>query len=128
MLFASVARLPPLAAVAHPPATPYDRSPAGHVVPAFILLDSAAAVIPRGASVTVTSEPPDPARDTESHHMGVALLPGRQVVPAALWGAPRPDLAGQADYIVILGRRPAVSYGRLLYESPPGTVWQRRPS
>ncbi len=128
VLVASLARLPPLAAVAHPPATPYDRSPARHVAPAFILLEEAAAVIPRGASVTVTSEPPDPRRDTESHHIGVALLPGREVVPAALWGAPRPDLAARADYVVILGGRPAATPGRLLHESPLGTVWQRRPS
>ena len=130
VLLASLARLPPLQAVAHPPATPYDRSPARHVAPAFILLEEAAAVIPRGptVTVTVTSEPPDPRRDTESHHIGVALLPGREVVPAALWGAPRPDLAGRADYIVILGERPAVAPGRLLLESPRGTVWQRRPS
>ena len=128
MLLASLARLPSPRAVAHPPATPYDRSAARRVAPAFVLLEEAAALIPRGASVTVTNEPPDAWSDTESHHLGVALLPGREVVPAAVWGTPRPDLASLADYVVILGGRPAVPPGRLLLVSPFGTVWERRPS
>jgi len=77
--------------------------------------------------VTVTSEPANPTLDTDTHHMAVALLPGRTVLPAARWGAARPDQVQAADYVVIVGAKPPVFEGRLLLERQEGTVWRRGP-
>lgn len=97
-------------------------------MPAFTLLTEARAVLPAGATVTVVSEPPDATLDTDTHHMGVALLPGRLVIPSALFGAPRPDLARQADYVVVVGGAPSRPPGERLLTHKDGTVWRRRPS
>lgn len=127
LLLATLARLPSPLALFHPPQTPYDRSKR-HLVPAFVLLTQARAVVPAGASVTVTSEPADAALDTDTHHLGVALLPGRLVIPAALWGTSRPDLARQAEYVVVIGKTPAAPQGDRLLACAQGTVWRRRTS
>jgi hypothetical protein len=126
LLAATLLRLPSPLALLHPPQTPYDRSKR-RLVPAFTLLTAARDVVPRGALVTVTSEPQDPALDTDAHHMAVALLPGRRVVPAARWGSARPDLARVADYVVIVGARPKAFAGELLLTRREGTVWRRDP-
>jgi hypothetical protein len=126
-LVAILWRLPSPLALFHPPQTPYDRG-RRHLVPAFALLNEARAVLPAGVSVTVVSEPPDATLDTDTHHMGVALLPGRLVIPAALSGVPRPDLARQADYVVVVGRPPSRPPGERLLTRRDGTVWRRRPS
>lgn len=125
MLAATVARLPSPLALFHPPQTPYDRT-SPRLRQVFVLLSEARAVLPEGAWVTVTSEPSDPALDTDAQHMGVALLPGRLVIPAARFGVPRPDLAALADYLLVVGRPPAAPPGERLLESPAGTVWRRR--
>ena len=127
LLLATLARLPSPLALFHPPQTPYDRSKR-HLASAFVLLTQARAVVPAGASVAVTSEPADAALDTDTHHLGVALLPGRLVIPAALWGTPRPDLARQAEYVVVIGKTPAAPQGDRLLACVEGTVWRRRTS
>jgi hypothetical protein len=76
--------------------------------------------------VTVTSEPLNPALDNTTHRLGVALLPGRLVIPAALRGVPRPELAAQAEYVLVVGRQPATPPGDLLLACPEGTVWRRK--
>jgi hypothetical protein len=127
LLAATMTRLPRPQALFHPPRTPYDRGPQPHLAPAFVVLTRAREVVPLGASVTVTSEPLDSVLDSSTHHMGVALLPGRLVLPAALYGIARPDLARQADYIVLVGQQPAEPPGRRLLSLNEGSVWSRRP-
>lgn len=78
--------------------------------------------------MTIVSEPPEPTLDTDYQHLGAALLPGRVVIPAALFGVPRPDLAKRADYVVVVGEMPAAPPGERLLRRPDGTVWRRRPS
>ena len=126
MLLATLARLPSPLALFHPPQTPFDRSKR-HLVPSFILLTAAREVVPPGARVTVTSDPPSPTLDTDTHHMAVALLPGRTVLPAARWGAARPDQIQAADYVVVVGAKPEAFPGKLLLERREGTVWRRNP-
>jgi hypothetical protein len=127
LLVATLLRLPSPLALFHRPQTPFDRS-SPRLVPAFALLTEARALLPKGVSVTVTSEPPDPALDIDIHHMGVALLPGRLVIPAALSGTSRPDLARRADYVVVVGAVPATPPGDRLLTRPEGTIWRRRPA
>lgn len=126
LLAATAARLPNPRALLHPPQTPYDRSNP-RLAPAFLLLTEAAAVLPARAWVTITSEPKDPALDTDTHRVGIALLPGRVVLPSASWGIPRPELARAADYVVIVGTMPAAVPGDLLLARPEGSVWRKRP-
>ena len=106
--------------------TPFDASDPAFAVPAFVLLQRAEAFVPRGASVIVRSEPSDATNDSYLHRFGVALLPGRKILPAALWGVPTPpDVTRDAEYEVVLGRAPSHAPGRLLVEIPEGTVWRR---
>ena len=102
------------------------RSLARHLAPAFALIAEARRVVPPDARVTVTSEPLDPSLDNTTHRLGVALLPGRDVYPAALLGKPAPDLAARAEYVVVVGAAPALPPGELLLTRPEGTVWRRR--
>lgn len=123
----SVAALPFSRSLFRVPRTPYDASPAAHVTPTWILLQRADPLVPAGASVVVRSEPSDAASDSYFHRFAVALLPGRRIVPAARWSVPtEPALIQEADYEVVVGKRPAVAPGRLLLETPEGTVWRRR--
>jgi hypothetical protein len=125
LLAATMTLLPSPQALFYPPLTPYDRGQV-HLAPAFVLLTAAREVVPLGASVTVTSEPLDAVLDSDTHHMGVALLPGRIVVPATIFGQSRLDLARQADYIVVVGQQPAEPPGTRLLSLPEGSVWLRR--
>ena len=64
------------------------------------------------------------------HFLGVALLPGRRVLPSAAWSQFTPEYEAQAEYIVIVGRPPARGSPdaeglRLLYSEPSGSVWKR---
>ncbi|MGH9364960.1 MAG: hypothetical protein ACRD1B_06820 [Thermoanaerobaculia bacterium] len=118
--------LPPPRELLHPPATPFDRSLARRLAPAFALIAAARPVVPPEARVTVTSEPLDPALDNMTHRLAVALLPGRNVIPAAVMGASRPELAAQAEYVVVVGRQPFEMPGDLLLARPEGTVWRRK--
>ena len=124
----SAASLPWKAGVLTRPRTPFDRSAASNVAPQFALLRDAEAVIPKGAAVLVRSEPADPTSDTYFHRFAIALLPGRDVVAAAYYGVPTaPAVRDRASYVVVVGRRPASPPGRLLLETPDGTVWKRNP-
>lgn len=107
------------------PRTPFDRSRANMVAPGYALLSAAAAVIPPGASVVVRTEPADPTQETWYHRFAVAFLPGRRALPAAFYGRPAPrEVWGGAQFIVVVGGRPAAAPGQLLLETPEGTVWR----
>lgn len=124
----AVAALPFSRGLFRAPRTPYDASPSAYIaVPAWIVLEKAEPLVPRGAKVVVRAEPPDPTNDSYLHRFGVALLPGRLVVPAARWGIPsEPALIQEADWEVIVGKRPESAAGRLVLEIPEGTIWRRR--
>jgi hypothetical protein len=108
------------------PRTPYDASEATITAPAWILLQRAAEVLPRDASVVVRVEPPDATNDSYVHRFAVALLPGRKIIPAALWGVPAPpEMLRDADYEVVVGSAPSTPPGRLLLSIPEGGVWKR---
>jgi hypothetical protein len=110
------------------PRTPFDRSPAKSVAPGFALLREAGRVIPDGSVVVARTEPRNPAQETYLHRFALSLLPGREVLPAAYYGvATPPEVWNRARYVVVVGRRPAESPGRLLLETPDGTVWRREP-
>lgn len=124
----AVATLPFSRGLFRSPRTPYDASPSAFVtVPAWLVLERAGTIIPRGTSVLVRTEPVDPGTDSYLHRFAVALLPGRQILPAALWGVPT-DPAGlvSADYEVVVGQTPSSPPGRLLVELPEGSIWRRR--
>jgi hypothetical protein len=119
----AIARLPPRPWRA--PGTPFDLS-----IPAaardFAFLSEAARVLPAGASVVAHAEPVDPAADDALARMAIALLPGRDVIPAAVWRVPNPDADARAEFIVIEGGFPAESRGELLFRNGSGTVWHRK--
>jgi hypothetical protein len=123
----SIAALPFSRGLFRAPRTPYDANPAAFVtVPAWIVLQRAAAIVPPGASVVVRSEPADPPTDSYYHRFAVALLPGRKIMPAALWGTPtEPGPLREAEYEVVVGRLPAAPVGRLVLQIPEGSVWKR---
>ena len=124
----SVARLP---WADHPfarPRTPFDRSTAPGVAAGFALLRNAEGVIPPGGVVLVRTAPEDPTSETYFHRFAIALLPGREVLPAAYYGMPTPpEVWNRASYVVVVGGKPAQPPGRLLLETPDGTVWKRQP-
>lgn len=108
------------------PRTLYDNSNARAVAPAYALLTAAARGIPRGAAVVVRAEPPDARLETWYHRFAVALLPGRRALPSAFYETfLPPDVWKQAEYLVVVGPRPRPEPGRLLLETPEGTVWLR---
>lgn len=111
------------------PRTLLDRSSARALAPGCALLAEAARIIPEGASLVVRTEPPDAQAETWYHRLGVALLPGRRCLPAALLGGfTSPEAWSAADYLVLVGPRPAEAPGALLLDSPDGSVWLRRRS
>ncbi|HSE62698.1 MAG TPA: hypothetical protein VLG15_03730 [Thermoanaerobaculia bacterium] len=122
----SIAALPFSRGFFRAPRTPYDAGDASFAAPAWILLVRAEPLVPRNAYVLVRSEPVDLNLDTYLHRFAVALLPGRQIVPAARWGvASEPKDLEIAEYEVVVGRAPTIPPGRLLLEAPEGTVWRR---
>jgi hypothetical protein len=122
----SIAALPFSRGLLRVPRTPYDASEASFTVPAWILLQRARTVVPDGASVVVRLEPPDPVNDSYLHRFGVALLPGRKIVPAALWGVPTPEpRLREAEYEVVVGNVPSPPPGHLVLQIPEGTVWKQ---
>lgn len=123
----SIAALPFSRGLFRAPRTPFDASGAGFTVPAWIVMQRADSLVPRGASVVVRIEPPDPGTDSYLHRFAVALLPGRTIVPAALWGIPtEPGPVREADYEIVVGRMPPAPAGRLVLQSLQGTIWKRR--
>jgi hypothetical protein len=119
----AIVRLPRFPDLVHAPSTPFDRS-APDTADVFRLFQMAAAVIPPGGSVASLSQPRHPARETELHRQAVALLPGRKVIPAALWDLPTGREA-QAEFLIVAGPRPSPPPGTLLAEMPRGSVWRR---
>jgi hypothetical protein len=120
----AISKLPRFPEVLQAPATPFDRSAMPGAAARYRLFQEAAAVIPRGASVAPVSQPRDPVGETELHREAVALLPGRRVIPAALWDAPTHQ-EEDADFLIVAGPRPSPAPGTLLLETPAGNVWQR---
>jgi hypothetical protein len=122
----SIAALPFSRGLFRVPRTPFDAGDPGFTAPAFVLLRRADGVVPRGSSVIVRSEPSDLTGDSYLHRYGVALLPGRKILPVALWGVPTlPDVTRDAEYEIVVGRPPSPEPGRLLVEIPEGTIWRR---
>jgi hypothetical protein len=119
----ALARLPRSPDLFRAPSTPFDRS-SPDAAALYRLFQAAAAVIPSGATVAPLSQPRHPVRETELHREAVALLPGRKVIPAALWDQPTGREA-QADYLIVAGPRPSPPPGMLLAETPRGSVWRR---
>lgn len=123
----SIAALPFSRGLLHVPQTPYDASDATFTPPAWILLARAEPLIPKGASVVVRTEPADANNDMYLHRFGVALLPGRKIVAAALWGVPTaPDELAAADWEIVVGRTESSPGRRLVFSAPQGSVWRRR--
>jgi hypothetical protein len=123
----AVVRLPGPRELFRPPRTPFDRTESSSTAPEFLFLTHAGAVVPRGAVVTVRSEPRDPTHETVLHFKAVALLPGRRVLPAAAWDVYTPEYDAQANYVLVFGPRPAAPPGLPLMTDPNGTVWKRTP-
>ena len=108
------------------PRTLYDSSSARPLAPAYALLTAAALRIPPGVSVVVRAEPPDAAMEMWYHRFAVALLPGRRAIPSAFWGMSlAPEVWRDAEYLVVIGPRPRLEPGKLLLETPDGSVWLR---
>jgi hypothetical protein len=120
----AISTLPRFPEVLQAPSTPFDRSGMPGAAARYRLFQEAAAVIPPGASVAPVSQPRDPTRETELHREAVALLPGRRVIPAALWDAPT-HREEEADFLIVAGPMPSPSPGTLRLETPAGNVWQR---
>jgi hypothetical protein len=111
----------PWASLGRQPRTPFDASAAGPAVASgYVLLRNAAARIPAGASVAVVTEPRDPIRDGYLQRFGIALLPQARLRPAG-WES------SDADFVVVVGARPAQPPGELVFDSPEGSLWRRHP-
>jgi hypothetical protein len=116
----AIAALPFSRGLFRAPRTPFGNSAI------WVLLRSAEPLIPPGSSVLIRVEPPNLTDDSYFHRFGVGLLPGRRIVPAALWEVSTPaDLQAEAQYEVVVGKKPQPPPGRLLLEIPEGTVWRR---
>jgi len=120
----AIARLPAFPDLLKAPSTPFDRSAMPASAVSYRLFQAAAAVVPAGASVAVLAQPRDAMRETALHREAVALLPGRKVVPAALWGVPT-GRELEADFLIMAGEIPSPPPGKLLLEMPRGSVWRR---
>jgi len=117
--------LPPLSELFRAPETPFDRTMALAAAPEYRLLSESAAVIPLGVSVCAVAEPRNALRETWLHRGAVGLLPGRRIIPAAVWNTPTHD-EDRAEFRIVAGPRPALPPGDLVLETPRGSVWRRR--
>lgn len=110
-----------------PPSSPFARSHTPFLSRPYGLLRDAAAVVPAGASAVVLAGPRDPRLESHFFRLGLALLPGRTVLPAAQFDAFTPeDVWRGAEYRIVVGGRPAPAEGDLVLETPDGSVWRRR--
>lgn len=108
------------------PSTPFERSAARSVAPLFAILTAAQSVIPEGATVVARTEPPEAIQETYFHRFAISLLPRRRVLPSAFYGGFVNAAVWQdAQYMILVGPRPAAPPGRLVLETPEGTVWRR---
>jgi hypothetical protein len=121
----SIAELPPPAEIVRAPSTPFDRTSAFAVATDFRLLWKAAAVVPRGATVSPVSQPRNAVRETALAREAVGLLPLCRVLPAAVWDRPT-RLEDRAQFLIVVGPRPSPPPGDLVLEAPEGTVWRRK--
>ena len=122
----AVATIPFSASPLRRPRTPFDRSAASSVAPMFALLTAARSTVPEGAVVVARTEPPNAVEETYFHRFALALLPGRRVLPSAIYGVFTPASSwSSARYLLIVGPRPAAPPGALLLETPEGSVWLR---
>lgn len=97
------------------------------MAPPYSLLKEASSVIPPGASVVARAEPPDAGLETWHHRIAVSLLPGRQILPSALYGRFVPEqIWSRAEFMVVIGGRPSQPPGELVLETAAGSVWRRR--
>jgi hypothetical protein len=120
----AIRRLPRIPDLLQAPSTPFDRSAMPASAESYRLFQAAATVIPPAASVATLSQPRDAKRETALHREAVALLPGRRVIPAALWDMPT-GREGEADFLIVAGAIPSPAPGTLLLEMPRGSVWRR---
>ena len=110
------------------PRTLFDRSASKAVAPGYALVAAAEGIVPRGASVVVRTEPRDAFAETYYHRFADALLPGRRALPASIDLHPvPPSYSAEAEYVLIVGARPSAPPGRLLLETPDGTIWRAGP-
>ncbi len=124
----AVASLPWEAGLLRRPLTPFDLSAADSVAPGYALLREAAAVIPPGASVIARTQPPNARQETYFHRFSVALLPGRRILPTAMYGQfVDPGVWQDAAFQIVVGGKPAEPPGELLLDTPWGSVWRRAP-
>lgn len=108
------------------PRTLLDRSSARVLRPGYVLITEASGAIPEGSSFVVRTEPPDPELETWYHRLGVSLLPRRRALPSAYLGRfTAPEAWRDAEYLVLVGPKPREAPGRLVLETPSGTVWRR---
>lgn len=126
VLAALALRAVPWSAGLAAPATPFDRSGNRFLSSAYALLRDAGTRVPAGASAVILSEPRDPAREFQLFQLGLSLLPGRDVRPAALVASfTPPETWGAADYRIVIGRQPVSPGDVLVLATPSGTVWRR---
>ena len=110
------------------PRTPLDASNSRFLVPAYELITDAAAVIPAGASFVIRTEPPNAVFGELFQRLGVALLPGRRSRPDAIRGlSAAAEWPPDAEYLIVVGLAPGGASGKLLLETPRGTVRRRTP-
>ena len=122
-----IAWLPPKKDLLKAPVTPFDRIPVPVISQSYRLLWRVSSMLPADASVAIRSEPRNPGFESSLFQDGVALLSDRKrkVLPAALWGLPVPQFESQADYVIVVGPKPASPPGALLFECPDGSLWRR---
>ena len=126
LLAALALRAVPWSAGLGAPETPFSNGPTPFLAPAYALLREAEARIPRGASAVVLAEPRDARLESHYYRLGLALLPDRDVLPAAVFDRFTTDATWEsAEYRIVVGKRPAADGGALVLESPRGSVWRR---
>lgn len=106
--------------------TPLDLTTARELAPGYTLLRAADQILPPKVSVVVRTSPPRATLETWYYRLGVGLLPGRQLLPSAVWNTfTDPAIWKDAEYLVLVGKVPEDSPGHLLLATPYGTVWRR---
>ncbi|MGE5414845.1 MAG: hypothetical protein ACM3NW_11755 [Syntrophomonadaceae bacterium] len=119
--------LPWTAGLVAPP-TPFTHSLTPSLAPAYALLVEADAVVPRGASAVVRAQPRDARLESHFFRLGLALLPGRRVLPSAEFDAfTPPEIGRAAEYEIVVGERPAEEAGEIALRTAEGSVFRRRP-
>ena len=109
-----------------PPPTPFSHG-VTFLGPAYSLLRDAAPRIPAGASVVVLAEPRHPGFESHFFRFGLALLPGRRVLPAAIFDSfTLPETWAAAEYRVVVHGGPTSGEDELVLATPSGSVWRRR--